>query len=486
MRPLLAEYRIDELQVDTASPIGEGGAAVLYRCITPGGAAMVFKRYNEDALAQLDVEALRRLIEWPTTLRPEDRQRLLSICAWPQGLVVKGGSVIGLVIPEAPAKFFLQRKGKLEPCHFTRIAVRNEEAQKRGYPYFDFPHKIARLGHLLSDLEFLHSKNIVIGDLQPNNILTTAPQPDDTGTISTENYLVDCDSFIVDGRAAFPPMDPVSTRPPYTYDGFSATTDLFKFALLVIRCLSEHLAADAIHFDMYGQILPSADFEKLEKLLTSPAPGLNSADLASMARAWQLSVKPDGRMYRRTDTVNREPWTRAMRRAHLDGVKLPPRDAPSPSPKRSKPKLIPSERGPGKPYSRAGFGRQGWYVAAAVAALIPIIFAIAAITGGHGGGDSTTTPTNTTQTKDSAEPTTSGPVFDDSRSVIQSAKVGDCIHQTPGPDNPDGTHTVVVTRAKCGTTYATDRVVAVNHNATNCRGVQDGLSPPVVLCLVPD
>jgi hypothetical protein len=460
---MCAEYRIEELRIDTASPLGEGGAAELHRCTTPDGAAMVIKRYNEDARANLDVEALRRLIQWPATLGPADRQRLMSICAWPQAVVVEDGSVIGVVMPVAPAKFFLHRKGKLEPCHFTRIAVRQDDAQKRGYPYFDFPHKIARLGHLLSELEFLHSKGIVIGDLQPNNILTTAPQPDNTGNLSTENYLVDCDSFIVEGRPAFPPMDPMSTRPPYNYDGFSATTDLYKFALLVIRCLSEHLAADAIHFDKYTRILPRADFLKLEKLLTSPAPGLTSAGLGNLARAWQSSVKPDGRMYRRTDDSLRERWTQDMRHAHLAGLASPTRYTPAPA--RNKPALrTPAESKVGKRSAATRFSGDARIIAAAVAALIVVALIVIGVTSAIGAN-----------------------TVNHAGRVIRSAKVGDCIHWATGAANGDGTfEAALVEDARCGTTYATDQVIRVTDNTANCSSwVRDtSLSPPVVLCLV--
>ena len=167
--------------------------------------------------------------------------------------------------------------------------MKQDRAAKGGNPYYDFPQKIARLGSLLSALQFLHSAKVVIGDLQWNNILTTGTEPYNSAT-SAEVYFVDCDSFIIDGRAPLTNMDPMSWRPPYPTSGFSAITDMYKFALMVIRCLSEQTNQDTVDYSLYKHLLPSSDFAKLHSLLTSPDPGLTSGDLGALARAWQASV----------------------------------------------------------------------------------------------------------------------------------------------------------------------------------------------------
>lgn len=277
-------YRLDTLNIES-SILGEGGAANLYRCTTADGDAMVFKRYNPEARQDLDVPGLRHLIEWGTRLPDRDRQRLMRICAWPRGAVVDMGAVIGILMaPASPQFFFTDRSGKPKPCHLELLGVRQELARKRQWPYFDFPHKIARLGHLLEELQFLHSHRVVVGDLQIKNILTTSPDPDTSGITTTEVLLLDCDSFIVDGHAALPPMDPANMRPPFAVDGPSDTTDLYKFALVVIRCLSETLTANSIKYEKFDQILPSSNLTIIEKLLTEPKPGITAADLVNMAK----------------------------------------------------------------------------------------------------------------------------------------------------------------------------------------------------------
>jgi hypothetical protein len=316
----MSGYRLDELRI--GAPLGEGGAAEIHRCETSDGKPMVLKHYTEEALDELDVDALRHLMDWPAQLPVNDRERLMRICAWPQAPVIDGGAVIGVLMGEAPTKFFYRRNDKLVPSHFTYAAVTKERAERKNWPYYDFPHKIARFGHLLEELQFLHGYKIVVGDLQANNILTTSPEPDATGQVTIENFLLDCDSFIVDGRSALPPMDPQTMRPPYEVDGHSATTDLYKLAKLMIRCLSEDLGADAIHSDKFSNVLPSRDFEKLQKLLTLPEPGLTADDLGNLARAWQATVRPDGRLFCRTNRSLREPWTEEKRAAHLAGLEV--------------------------------------------------------------------------------------------------------------------------------------------------------------------
>ncbi|WP_433593161.1 hypothetical protein [Nocardia sp. CA-145437] len=318
-----AWYRLTSLRLDPGGPLGEGGAAEIWRCTVPDRDRMVFKRFRDEARADLDGDRLRQLVAWPRRLAAEDRERLLARCAWPSAVVTDGAEVVGVVLPEAPALYFHHAGSGWKPRHFTRLAVPEQVAHRRGFEYYDFPHKLARLGRLLGDLDFLHDNGIVIGDLQPNNILVTSAVPAGQ-TVVTQNYFLDCDSFLIDGRSAMPNLDPLPWRPPYTNDdGFTATTDLFKFALLAIRCLAEDLAADRIDYQRFGQLVPVSDFGTLDALLTSPTPALTSADLRSLARAWQSVVRPDGGMFRRTDAVLLERWSPAMRAAHLAEVAVP-------------------------------------------------------------------------------------------------------------------------------------------------------------------
>jgi hypothetical protein len=45
---------------------------------------------------------------------------------------------------------------------------------------------------------------------------------------------------------------------------------MYKFALLAIRCLSEHLGVEGIEYEKFSQVLASSDLDQLDKLLTLP------------------------------------------------------------------------------------------------------------------------------------------------------------------------------------------------------------------------
>jgi hypothetical protein len=539
-------YRLDSLRIEPRM-LGEGGAADIYVCRTTDGDSMVFKRYNVEAREDLDVAALRHLIEWPARLSDEDRRRLMRICAWPQGVVVDDGVAIGILMAPAPQQFFFQdhRSHQLKPCHLELLGVREELAKKRQWPYFDFPHKIARLGHLLEDLQFLHSHGIVVGDLQIKNILTTNPEPDTFGITTTEILLLDCDSFIVDGQAALPPMDPPNMQFRHPVDGPSATTDLYKFALVVIRCLSETLSADSINYDKFSQILPSSSFAIIEKLLAEPNPGLTAADLGNMAKAWQATAKKDGRLYCRTDTSLWEKWTQEKRKAHLAGIASPqspqaqPADngrsktaQPKPAgtkpsePTQSKPGVSKPPRPPqSKPAGGASESRQaeqppygyqfiepdetlpraerkgvphfilaGGLVLVTIATIAIGLTIVHIIGAQHSETASSTYTTTAVETTVSVVTATAGSVSappTQSGNIIRNARLGDCIIMTTGAARPGGLFDAIVQRSTCNVQSATSyQVIGVVHDQSSCSArmttwVDDtSETPRVVLCLV--
>jgi len=480
------EVDLKKLKVDFAKPLGEGGAAEVFRCTTPTGERRIFKRYNADSLKRLDVCALYHIIAFPEKLNTDDQLRLTQLCAWPEAVVKSDDQVVGVLMREAPAMFFIPRKGESEPRHFSRLAVREDRSTRGGYPYYDFPQKIARLGSLLSALRFLHSIDVVIGDLQWNNVLTTDTNP------------TDC---------------------------FSATTDMFKFSLMVIRCLSEQTNQESIDYGMYKHLLPSSDFEKLHQLLTKPEPGLTSGDLGALARAWQASVNREGRMYRRTDAAAREAWTESTRQAHLAGLPKTTATAPKVTPMwqsnsptaggsaqrgqaqkepgiawaawvnnpKPGPQWQASGADPGD--DKTGAGKLLLWLLAAVF-IIGVLIAIS--TGNNSSSNSapkysststtswptTTTPSPTTTTR---LPTTllyNSPV----ERIIKTASVGDCIHREDGAQRADGNYDLTVLDfAGCGTSFATDRVMLVTTNETLCENYFSWVfSDPTYLCLEPN
>ena len=99
----------------------------------------------------------------------------------------------------------------------------------------------------------------------------------------------------------------------------------------------------------------------------------------------------------------------------------------------------------------------------------------------------TTTPRTTTSSP-SPTPTTLSDV-DASNEAIRRAQVGTCLHKEEyGEPDPDGSYSVTVRTADCGTEYSTHRVVEVTDDVAVCgdNWVRSGDDAPVVLCLADD
>ena len=90
-----------------------------------------------------------------------------------------------MVMEEAPSNFLQPIPGKSgrRARHAEALGRKYQEDMKPGTNYFPPPHKLALLGVLLERLIWLHDQHLVIGDLQPSNILVT------DGTDIREVYL---------------------------------------------------------------------------------------------------------------------------------------------------------------------------------------------------------------------------------------------------------------------------------------------------------
>ncbi|TSD96645.1 DUF4190 domain-containing protein [Skermania sp. ID1734] len=100
--------------------------------------------------------------------------------------------------------------------------------------------------------------------------------------------------------------------------------------------------------------------------------------------------------------------------------------------------------------------------------------------------DTSSYPTySTTEDVPSTDYSTPDP-SDDTASVIRQAQVGSCIHRVTGATNSDGTSSVTVTPATCGSNYATDRVTKRTNSIYDCDGNwvrTGGSTSDTVLCL---
>ncbi len=197
----------------------------------------ILKQYKPAALSQLDAGGLTAMVEFLFSLPQAEGDRLLDYAAWPVRIVVDGAGPVGFVMPPVPQQYWIDLtlpSGAVRRVlgQFQHLLNADEFSARKGLVVGDEVRVRLALS-VAFRLEFLHARNVVVGDLSPRNLLFSIdPQP--------SCYFVDCDSMVLAGRSALPQLETpdwhvraVSREPLAT-----EATDRYKLALLVLRLLS--------------------------------------------------------------------------------------------------------------------------------------------------------------------------------------------------------------------------------------------------------
>ncbi|RAL26910.1 protein kinase domain-containing protein [Thermoflavimicrobium daqui] len=141
--------------------VGSGGEGDIY--LTSNG--QICKIYKKTSITQAKLEKLCIMLKYPI-----DKS---GIC-WPQDLVFNSRQqFVGYIMPKAVGKP-LQRSIFVKPL------------LQKNFPYWKRSHLVQLALAILEKIQYLHERNIIIGDLNPLNILIKNER---------EVFLVDTDSF---------------------------------------------------------------------------------------------------------------------------------------------------------------------------------------------------------------------------------------------------------------------------------------------------
>jgi hypothetical protein len=202
--------------------------------------SLVFKEYNLSTV-HVALSGLERLADIRLSMVAQRRAVLDEMTAWPLRAVVgQANEARGVLMKLIPATYFedmLLPSGTRDrvPREVQHLIFDAAVARRREVDVPADNDRVTRLRiceRFAYIMAILHGANLVYGDVSARNVLYgLRPQP--------SVFLVDCDAARVRGSAAVnrqqhsPDWDP-----PESATGQSVTTDRYKLALYILRCLT--------------------------------------------------------------------------------------------------------------------------------------------------------------------------------------------------------------------------------------------------------
>lgn len=163
---LTAERGGDRRQIRLADPGPSGGEGTIYATEIPG---VVAKIYKPEKLDRAKYEKLRVMMT--------KRINCEGVCFPLAILYNHRNEFVGYLMKEAMGK-------ELQRCVFI------PQLLKKTFPNWTRIDTVTLCVTILRKLTYLHERNIILGDINPNNILVVSP---------TEVYFVDTDSYQIEG-----------------------------------------------------------------------------------------------------------------------------------------------------------------------------------------------------------------------------------------------------------------------------------------------
>jgi hypothetical protein len=241
------DIRLGDLSVGTV--LGSGGEGEVFAL--DGRPNQVFKRYIAD---EIDEDALRAIIEFPSTLSAENRQLLLGMTTWPTHRVTEGARVVGLTMPTIPPRFLARTGGRRQQPRELQYLMFQPTGFWGDIQPLDTGERIVFLRQFAGLVRLLHLHQAVIGDLSQANVLwSEGPSP--------RVLLIDCDAVRLAGHGTVckPKETPDWTDPTLDAGAPDLPSDQYKVAALIMRVLSVNAYTEPPHPDV--ALLPDVPYE---------------------------------------------------------------------------------------------------------------------------------------------------------------------------------------------------------------------------------
>lgn len=233
---------IDRAVLGPLEYIAEGGQGRVFRCQTlrlpDYDGPLAFKEYKP---GQVTAAGLEAIIGVRSRLDDETRHRLDQLSTWPTRLVQENGRVTGILMPLIRDEYvhvgrsltgsILRKEREIQYLFLSA-----QRCEKLGFPRVNVFQRFAICEDLASAFALLAANNVVFGDLNAKNALfALGPHRTDAALM-----LVDCDAVRVRGTmSAVPQLNSPDWEPPVAERAhLTQQTDVYKYGLFVLRCLS--------------------------------------------------------------------------------------------------------------------------------------------------------------------------------------------------------------------------------------------------------
>ncbi|MFC4065085.1 hypothetical protein [Actinoplanes subglobosus] len=215
--------------------VGEGGQGVVYftdRIRINKIWSAAYKEYLPGT--KFDPQVMRQMVAYVPSLDAADGRWLCENTAWPAAVVLNGSQVSGFLMRRIPDRFRMPwgDNGATAPAALQYLLNPQTYLNRKGI-HIDGRVRLELLEAIADVMARLHSLDIVVGDLSPNNLLVDIRNP--------ACFFIDCDAMRLRGQDV---LDQVET-PEWGVRGnrhepiATPASDSYKFGLLAARLFAQ-------------------------------------------------------------------------------------------------------------------------------------------------------------------------------------------------------------------------------------------------------